>query len=78
MFTEAEEQQLQQLLGFSETDLHTVLNACAYMYEQTAYRNANGEALRVQLMTVGVEEERVCVVLLLLPLPFMCLASPSL
>ena len=56
IFSETEEQQLLQMLGFSEVDLHTVLDACAYIFEQAAYRNANGAVLGAQLHSVGLDE----------------------
>ena len=62
IFTEAEEQQLTQLLGFAETDLHTVLDACAYIYEQAAYRSASGPALQAQLAASGLEDEQAAVI----------------
>ncbi len=59
IFTEAEEEQLTQLTGFSEADLATTLDGCAYLLDQGAYRGVNATVLSQQLQEAGMSVEHV-------------------
>jgi hypothetical protein len=60
IFSEAEEEQLTQLTGFSEADLATTLDGCAYLLDQGAYRGVNATVLSQQLQEAGMSIEHVC------------------
>eukprot|EP00002_Diphylleia_rotans_P002600 TRINITY_DN11649_c0_g1_i1.p1 TRINITY_DN11649_c0_g1~~TRINITY_DN11649_c0_g1_i1.p1 ORF type:complete len:203 (-),score=62.81 TRINITY_DN11649_c0_g1_i1:349-957(-) len=59
IFSEAELEQLQELLQLSPADLQTVLDACSYIFEQLAYFGGNADILVGNLRAVKVDEDKI-------------------
>jgi hypothetical protein len=60
-FTEAEETQLKALFSLDSEGLDTILQGCAYVFEQCAYVGANEAMLAAQLTDVGMTAPHVSV-----------------
>lgn len=58
-FTEAEETQLKALFSLDNEGLDTILQGCAYVFEQCAYTGANEALLASQLTDVGMAAPQV-------------------
>ena len=64
IFSDSEEEQLQQLLALtSRSDLSTLLDAASYIFEQAAYRNCSGAVLQAALQENALLEPQVYLVL---------------
>ena len=64
IFSDSEEEQLQQLLALtSRSDLSTLLDAASYIFEQAAYRNCSGTVLQAALQENTLLEPQVYLVL---------------
>jgi len=57
IFNEAERDQLRSLFALSDRDLETVLQACAYIYQQAAYHTIHPRALASTLTDAGMDED---------------------
>ena len=57
-FSPEEEAKLQTMLSLTQPQLHAVLTACAFMFEQAAYQAADGAALAAALAEAGMAEEQ--------------------
>jgi COMM domain containing 10 len=57
-FSPEEEERLQSMLKLSAGQLHSVLTACAFMFEQAAYQSADGASLNAHLVDAGMEQEQ--------------------
>jgi len=58
-FTPQEEERLQELLGFGAGELHSLLESCAYIFEQSAYYSISSVVLEQQLKKVELDESKI-------------------
>jgi len=58
-FNEIEETQLQNLFQLNTEQLHSVLNASAFIFEQCAYVDINPDVLAFQLEKSGVNTQKI-------------------
>lgn len=59
LFSQVEEERLCALLEVSASNLTTLLDACAFIFEQAAYYQINGDILASQLTEAGLGAEQV-------------------
>ena len=57
IFTEEEHEQLCGLFSISDGDLRTVLESCAYLFEQAAYHTIHPNSLKELLVSSDMDEE---------------------
>lgn len=55
-FTEAEMEQLQEVLGISSSDVETLVAGSSYIFDQAAFNNLSPENLEPQLVSHGMED----------------------
>lgn len=56
LFSDEEEEQLQELFGFAVADLRLVLDCCCYIFEQAAFTSTGPEPLFDILLEAGFDE----------------------
>jgi len=59
IFSQQEEAQLQEVLKLSQADMNEVLEACTFIFEQTAYYNISGNTLGSQLTKTGLDQAKI-------------------
>jgi len=59
LFTPEEESQLSNMLHLAPTDLPTVLLACSFIFQQSAYVGLSPDKLTAELKTGGLSDEQV-------------------
>jgi len=57
IFSDAEREQLCEMFSLNATDMETVLQACAYVFEQAAYHIIRPDVLSEQLHEAGMDDE---------------------
>ena len=57
-FSEDEEAKLQSMLSLTGAQLHTVLEACAFIFEQAAYQSVSADDLLGHLTEAGMSESQ--------------------
>lgn len=62
IFNDKEREQLCNLFTLSESDLETVLQACAYVYEQAAYHTIHPNNLNQAMLDAGMDDEHAQVI----------------
>ena len=55
-FKPEEQAQLREMFGLSEAELSTILEACAYIFEQAAYTTLRPQVLKSTLQEAGMDE----------------------
>mmetsp|Transcript_36352 Transcript_36352/g.82924 ORF Transcript_36352/g.82924 Transcript_36352/m.82924 type:complete len:213 (+) Transcript_36352:1-639(+) len=58
IFSEDEEEQLQALLQLTPSELHTLVEACSFVFERSAYHQLSCEELRAQLEKADIVDDK--------------------
>ncbi|EFA75706.1 COMM domain-containing protein 10 [Heterostelium album PN500] len=59
IFSQVEEEQLQGVLGLAAYELKAIIEACSFIFEQTAYYSLSGNSLIAQLQKTTLQNDKI-------------------